>query len=260
MVQGSEWPDLADKVVLVTGAASGIGAATAQALLHAGARLVAVDRDGERLRTGLAGAQAMLVEADVASEAGAAAMIERCRQEHGRLDGLVAAAAIGGLPGSAEQTPPSGWNNMLAHVLTSVYLAAHFGIPLLRESGGGSFVALASQLGVVGQRGNVAYSAAKGGVVNLVRSMALDHAEEGVRVNCVCPGPIETPMLQRSFERSHERGGDPGAARALAISRVPMGRIGQPQEMANVILFLLSPRASYVTGVAMLADGGWVAQ
>jgi NAD(P)-dependent dehydrogenase (short-subunit alcohol dehydrogenase family) len=261
MAEGADGLGLQGRVVLVTGAASGIGAATCRGLLDAGARLVAVDRDADRLRSELGGAvgRALLVEADVATEAGAAAMVERCRREHGRLDGLLAAAAIGG-GGAVDETAPAAWDEVVRHVLTSVYLAGHFGIPLLRESGGGSFVAIASQMGIVGARRNAAYCAAKGGVVNLVRAMALDHAADNIRVNAVCPGPFDTPMLRRSFERSVERPGDPQAARQLSISRVPMGRLGEAREIADVVLFLLSPRASFVTGAAVLAEGGWGAQ
>jgi NAD(P)-dependent dehydrogenase (short-subunit alcohol dehydrogenase family) len=148
---------------------------------------------------------------------------------------------------------PSVWDEVLAVNLKSVYLAAHFGIPAMREAGDGSFVAVASQVGLVAYPRNVAYCAAKGGVINLIRAMAIDHAHEGIRFNCVCPGPINTPMLAEGFRQT-------GETTELAAGRVPMGRLGTPEEIANVIAFLLSPASAFTTGAAWVSDGGYTAQ
>jgi NAD(P)-dependent dehydrogenase (short-subunit alcohol dehydrogenase family) len=248
LVQG-----LANHVVLVTGAASGIGAATAALLLEADATVVAADRDEEGLARTFASLENVVpVRADVSIADDVREVIARCQGEYGRLDGIVANAAIT-RAGTAEEMSPETWNDVLTINLTSVYLAAHFGIPALRAAGGGSFVAVASQVGLVGYPRNVAYCAAKGGVVNLIRALAIDHAAEGIRCNCVCPGPIDTPMLAEGFRQT-------GETATIAGGRVPMGRLGTPAEIATVIAFLLSPASSFTTGAAWVADGGYTAQ
>jgi NAD(P)-dependent dehydrogenase (short-subunit alcohol dehydrogenase family) len=241
------------RVVLVTGAASGIGAATAALLLEAGATVVAADRDEEGLARTFASLENVVpVRADVSTADDVREVIARCQREYGRLDGIVANAAITHA-GTAEEMDPATWDRVLAVNLTSVYLAAHFGIPALRAAGGGSFVAVASQVGLVGYARNVAYCAAKGGVINLIRALAIDHAAEGIRCNCVCPGPIDTPMLAEGFRQT-------GETTAIAGGRVPMGRLGTPSEIAAVIAFLLSPASSFTTGAAWVSDGGYTAQ
>ncbi|MCP9485291.1 MAG: SDR family oxidoreductase [Gaiellaceae bacterium MAG52_C11] len=248
---------LADRVVLVTGARSGIGAATTRALRTAGAKIVAADRTELDLPDAIAEAdpgEAVAIEVDVATEHGVWKAVETCRERFGRLDGLVANAAIS-RSGTADDTTPAVWDEVIATNLRSVYLAAHYGVPLMRESGGGSFVAVASQLGLVGKPRAAAYCAAKGGVVNLVRAMALDHAPDNIRVNCVCPGPTETPMLQQDL------GASSGSAsvREQIRHRVPMSRFGKPEEVASTIIFLLSDATTFVTGAAWTVDGGYLA-
>jgi NAD(P)-dependent dehydrogenase (short-subunit alcohol dehydrogenase family) len=250
---GTQMHGLENRVVLVTGAASGIGAATLSVLLEADAKVVAVDWN----ETGLSSAsqdsnRVLTLRADVSVDDDVRRVIDDCLTAFGRLDGIVANAAVT-RAGTGEEMDPETWDFVLAVNLKSVYLAAHFGIPALRAAGGGSFVAVASQVGLVGYPRNVAYCAAKGGVINLIRALAIDHAPEGIRFNCVCPGPINTPMLAEGFHQT-------GETAALAGSRVPLGRLGTPDEIAAVIAFLLSPASSFTTGAAWVSDGGYTAQ
>jgi NAD(P)-dependent dehydrogenase (short-subunit alcohol dehydrogenase family) len=145
------------------------------------------------------------------------------------------------------------WNSVLAVNLTSVFLLAQASFPALRRSGGGGFIAVASQVGLVGYPDNVAYCAAKGGVINLIRALAVDVSAEGIRPVALCPGPTDTPMLRTGFEQTGEN-------MALAVSRVPAGRVGTAQEIASVATFLLSDDAAFVTGATWTVDGGYTAQ
>jgi NAD(P)-dependent dehydrogenase (short-subunit alcohol dehydrogenase family) len=241
--------------VIVTGAGSGIGAATAASLLDQGANVVAADRDGERLSglaepTGSAG-RLVRVTADVADAGELDRVASESDRAFGRLDGFVANAGIT-RAGTAEELDLETWDEVQRVNLRSVFLAARVALPRMRAAGGGSFVAVASQMGLVGMPRNVAYCAAKGGVVNLVRALAVDHAHEGIRCNCVCPGPIDTPMQTEGLRQS----GDTADA---VISRVPLGRMGRPEEIAAAIVFLISPASSFVVGAGLVADGGYVA-
>jgi meso-butanediol dehydrogenase/(S,S)-butanediol dehydrogenase/diacetyl reductase len=236
----------------VTGAASGIGAAVVDAVAGAGDRVIAVDRDPTVLepRDHVDLVHAFVADAAIAD--GVAEVMAFVMQRFGRLDGFVANAGIAGI-GRAEDVEPGEWDRVMAVNARSVYLAARFAIPLMRASGGGSFVAVASQLGLVGGANMVTYCASKGAVVNLVRALAIDHSAEGIRVNCVCPGPTLTPMLASSWERTGPH------SRASSLAAVPLARAADPAEIASVIQFLLSPAASFVAGAVWTADGGYTA-
>jgi NAD(P)-dependent dehydrogenase (short-subunit alcohol dehydrogenase family) len=145
------------------------------------------------------------------------------------------------------------WNTVLTVNLTSVFLLAQGTFPALRRGGGGAFVAIASQVGLVGYPENVAYCAAKGGVINLIRALAVDVSRDGIRPVSVCPGPIDTPMLRTGFQQT-------GEDMSVVTGRVPAGRIGTPDEVAAVVTFLLGEDAAFVTGATWTVDGGYTAQ
>ena len=235
--------------IAVTGAASGIGRAALELAAREGASVAGLDRCVDELA---GSAATTVIGCDVSREGDVEHAFDDVRAALGGLDGLVNAAGVGDESGDAVETSVELWERMLAVNLTGVLLTSRAALPLLRESGGGSIVHIASQLALVGTRGSVAYCASKGGVVALARAMALDHATEGIRVNAVCPGPVDTPMFRRSS--------GPLRLDALLEVDVPLGRLGKPEEIASLIVYLLSPESSFVTGAVVAADGGWTAR
>lgn len=243
-------------VAVITGAGAGIGAATARAFARAGFRLLLGDLDADALRTtqdqvSEAGALVQTVTGDVTSESGAAGLVDQAIAAFGRLDTLVNVVG-GSRPGkTVTDLSLQEWNQWLALNLTSVFLTCRAALPhLVRQSG--SIVNVASGAGLRGMRANPAYVAAKAGVVGLTRALAIDHGPSGVRVNCVAPGPIRTPLMERN--RTPEQ---IAAMGAISIT----GRIGDPDEIAAAILWLASDAASYVMGQTIEVDGGvspWV--
>jgi NAD(P)-dependent dehydrogenase (short-subunit alcohol dehydrogenase family) len=240
---------------LITGGASGIGRASAEAFAREGARVAVldVDREGaDRVAAGLAGALAL--DADVADEVQMEGAFAQVDEEFGGLDVVVAGAGIG-TEGSLEDIEPARFDAAVGTNLRGSYLAARLGIPRLRASGGGSLVFVSSNAGLVARAFDPIYGAAKAGQLQLMRSLALSLAADGIRVNAVCPGPVDTPTLWRDVE-------DGAREEALAafLASVPLGRaLGRaatPEEVAEAILFLVSPQASYVTGAALPVDGG----
>src|SRR6266550_4537335 len=227
--------------VLVTGAASGIGLAVAARCLSEGAAVAALDRDGPALGRALAGLtvggrdRVTAVQADVADPEQVRAAVATAGERLGRLTAVVNVAGIGGYTGDIGQTSLTDWAWTLAVNLSGIFHVCRAALPLLRAGGGGRIVTVSSQYGLVGGAGSPAYSAAKAGVIGLTRAMAVDHATEGILVNCVCPGPIDTPMLRASSGHTEL------AAREAArtAGRVLLGGPGHPEEVAGMIAFLL---------------------
>lgn len=246
------------KVAVVTGGGSGIGAATALLFAREGAKVAIVDRDREgaetvRSRVERAGGAALVRVSDVGDPATSLADAAAVETAWGRIDILVAAAGFS-CGGTVETTDPADWDAVFRASVGGSWLWSRAVLPAMRRAGGGAIVLFASQLAVAGGRGNAAYIAAKGAVLSLARTMALDHAPEGIRVNALMPGAVETPMLRRSFGRRP----DPAAAEAASRERHAMGRLGRPDEIAAAALFLASDAASFVTGASLPVDGGWL--
>lgn len=231
--------DLDGRVALVTGAASGIGAATVELLRRHGATVVGTD---VRARGG--------VEVlDVTDEAAVDALVDTLVERHGRLD---LAANVAGVPGVYAEVADSltaDWRQTLAVNLDGVYFCVRAELRAMRASGSGSIVNVASSAGRMGVPGLAAYSASKHGVLGLTKSAALEVAREGIRVNAVCPGTVRTPMLDGFV------GGDQALLEKMG-RRAPMGRLGEPDEVAEAVVWLLSDAARYVTGNALSPDGG----
>jgi NAD(P)-dependent dehydrogenase (short-subunit alcohol dehydrogenase family) len=235
---------LQDKVCVITGAASGIGAETARQFAAEGATVVGVD-----LREGAEGA--LSLQADVSDEEQVRSVYTRAREEFGRVDVLFNNAGINpGEDASALDTPLEVWQRVQDANLRSVFLCCKHGIPHLLDGGGGSVINAASFVAVMGAAvSQISYTAAKGGVLSLSRELGVEFARRGVRVNALCPGPVDTPLLRELFASDPER-----AARRLV--HIPMGRFAQASEIARAALFLASDDSSYVTASTFLVDGG----
>jgi NAD(P)-dependent dehydrogenase (short-subunit alcohol dehydrogenase family) len=248
------------KAVLVTGAAKGIGEATALAFAREGAAVAVVDLDqdlGEqvaRQAESLSGQSAFLLT-DVAREADVEAMVRQIHARWGRLDILVNNAGIY-LQADVLGTPLEAWQRVLETNLTGAFLCTKHAAAAMIASGGGVVVNVASEAGLVGIKGQVAYNVSKGGMIALTRSCAVDLADKGVRVCCVCPGTTETPLVRQAVARAP----DPAEARRRLEQSRPLGRLGRPEEIAAAILYLSSDEAGYATGAILSVDGGYTAQ
>jgi meso-butanediol dehydrogenase / (S,S)-butanediol dehydrogenase / diacetyl reductase len=237
---------LDNRIAIVTGAASGMGAATARLLEEAGATVLGAD---------IANHRGVALVGDVADSTFCDAAVARAVALHGRLDILVNAAGVI-LRADAPATDDDAWHRQMRVNVDGTFFMCRAAIRQMREQRSGVIVNFGSIWGAAGGKGHVAYATAKGAVHNLTRSLALDHAREGIRINAVCPGEVDTPMLR-------------GAGRAVPLTDaqlaemaervVPNGRLAQPEEIGRVVVFLCSDAASYMTGALVPVDGGWSA-
>jgi NAD(P)-dependent dehydrogenase (short-subunit alcohol dehydrogenase family) len=246
---------LDDKVALITGGASGMGKLASQLFAREGAKVVltdVADEAGEAVAAAIrdGGAQAAYVHADVSRASDAEAMVRFAVDTFGGLTILYNNAGV--FPerdGSVTETPEEVWDLTIGINLKGVYLGCRYGIPAMIQSGGGAIVNVASFVALMGAATpQIAYTASKGGVLSMTREIAVEFARQGVRANALCPGPIETPLLQELLA-------DP-ARRQRRLVHIPMGRFGQAEEIAKAALFLASDESSYMTGAALVVDGG----
>ena len=255
----SESGRLQGKSAVVTGAAKGIGRATAELFVREGARLVATDVDAESLsrfaeELESQGATVACIAGDVSRPADARAMIDTAVDRYGRLDVLVANAGIIPLRSIGDATPED-WDEVMAVDGRGMFLTCKYAIEQMLQTGGGSIVCLSSISGVAGQAGQATYGPAKFVASGLTKHLAVECADRNIRVNAVAPGTIRTERVQRLPE-------EPGGTEYIeAIERMhPMGRLGEPHEVAQAILFLASDEASFITGAILPVDGGYLAQ
>lgn len=246
---------LSGKVAVITGAASGMGRATAMRFAGEGASVVVVDLNQDGGETTVRGCKenggnAVFQRADVSSEADVQAMIARAVKEFGRLDITYNNAGIGGAVGPLEQIKVEDWDRTQGVLLKGVFLGIKHSVPEMRKVGGGSIISTASIAGIRGFSGLHAYCAAKAGVVNLTRSAALEFGKDKIRVNCICPGGINTPILHRNQPQLKEL-----VVKMLEQGQ-PIPRAGEADDIASMALFLASDDSTFVTGQAMIVDGG----
>ena len=248
---------LAGKVALISGGSRGMGAAEAAMFCTEGASVVigdVLDAEGKAVESEITGKGGRIayIHLDVTSEADWQAAVDLAVSRFGKLDVLVNNAGIGA-HGKVEDTSAEAWDRVMAINAKGVFLGTKAVIPAMRRAGGGSIINISSQLGLVGSdHTSPHYSASKGAVCLLTKTTALQYASDGIRVNSVHPGPIETPMTAA-------RRADP-AVKAMMVSRIPMGRYGRANEVAYGVVYLASDEASFVTGSELVIDGGWTAQ
>jgi NAD(P)-dependent dehydrogenase (short-subunit alcohol dehydrogenase family) len=246
---------LGGKVAVITGAASGMGRATATRFAGEGASVVIADLNVESGEAAVRecrenGGHAVFQKTDVTSEAEIEAAIDRANREFGRLDVMFNNAGVAGALGPIETTSAENWDRTISVLLRSVFFGIKHSIPAMRKVGGGSIISTASVAGLRGGAGPVVYSVAKAGVIHLTKCAALDLGPDRIRVNCICPGGINTPLIQKLIP-----GGEPVAQQILSILQ-PIPRAGSGDDIAGMALYLASDDSQWVTGTAMIVDGG----
>ena len=247
------------KCAIITGGASGIGRATAELFVECGAAVVIADintEKGEQLAEGLrdAGYRAVFVKCDVTLAEDCQNAVQAAVAEFGKLDILYNNAGVI-LRRDVLETSEEQWERVMAVNTKSVFLMSKYAIPVMAAAGGGSIVNSGSGWGLKGGGIAAAYCASKAAVVNMTRAMAIDHGAQNIRINCVCPGDTDTPMLRGE---AHQLSQDEGEFLTDAADR-PLGRYGEPQEVAQAVLFLASEASSYITGAVLVVDGGGIA-
>ena len=253
----SAFNSLDGKVTIITGAASGIGRAASHVFHAGGARLVLLDRDADGLHEVASaieadGGEVLASTVDVTESGQVQAAVAATVKRFGRLDCALNNAGVDSFQWALADLPEDEWRRVIDSDLTSVFLCMKHEIAAMRANGGGAIVNTSSGLGLVAVANQSAYVAAKHGVLGLTKAAALENAALGLRVNAVCPGIINTPMADRGIA------GNPAVAQALATSQ-PIGRLGEPEEVAAAALFLLSDAASFITGESLAVDGGYLA-
>jgi NAD(P)-dependent dehydrogenase (short-subunit alcohol dehydrogenase family) len=247
---------LAGKVALITGGGTGIGRACALAFADEGAKVGLVGRRIEPLSAVAAeissgGASATTVQCDVTKNDSVERAIQTVADRFGQLN-IVVNNAGAMSPGNAEQTTEVNWDMMVDINLKGTFLVSRAALSFLRRAGGGSIINVGSVYGIVGAKQRAAYAASKGGVTMLTRAMAMDHAHEKIRVNCICPSLVETEIARELFARAP----NPEEARKQRIAMIPMGRAASPDEVAHLAVYLASDESTWVTGAALPIDGG----
>ena len=250
---------LKGRIAVITGAGSGIGRASAVLFAAEGAFVALVDRDIAGMQETLAAIRAAKGDGsehlgDVGDGDFAKAVIGETVSQHGRLDVLMTAAGWS-CGGTVVTTDPADWDAVFRTHVGGTWLWSRAAVPQMQRQGKGSIITLASQLAIAGGRGNSAYIAAKGAIISLTRTMAVDFGADGIRVNAIAPGAIDTPMLRRSFARH----ADPEPVREASRNRHAMKRFGRAEEVAEAALHLASDASSFTTGTVMAVDGGWLA-
>jgi NAD(P)-dependent dehydrogenase (short-subunit alcohol dehydrogenase family) len=250
---------LAHKASVVTGAGMGIGRACALRFAREGARLVVADIDrgaaeGTATQIRHEGGKAVAVHVDVALRPDNERMIDACLSEYGSLDILVCNAGVN-LPREITETSDDELERLLAVNVKSLVYATRYAVPIMLNQGAGSILIVASKTGLVAQEDSAVYCATKGAAIQLARALALDYARRGIRVNALCPGIIDTPMLRRFADAMPDA---EAAWESYSIAQ-PMGRLGTPEECADAALWLVSNEASFITGIALPVDGGFMA-
>lgn len=237
------------RTAVVTGAGSGIGFEMARLLLEEGAVVIAADLDPRAVPTGATG-----VRTDVSDAAQVEALIKTAVDQTGRIDVLLNNAGIGS---TADPVACSveDWDRVFAVNVRGVFLGTKFAVPHMLEQGAGAIVNTSSVAGIIGLSNRAAYCASKGAVTAFTKQVAVQYAGTGIRCNCVCPGTVDSPWVGRLMDETE----DPAATRAALIARQPMGRLGQPEEIAKAALYLASDDAAFITGTALIIDGGLTA-